>query len=405
MSSRDLRYIANLYPSLRLGGALVSISLYGPSINYCLSAHIGYKFSDINTAVIMYFFSMSAFLICLLTMKKRANWTSGEVIVTLSLAAIIILWAINYIVALNDNLNFSQYDYKRPAFALYGIAVFGLIGVVASRDLNSFLRGFFKISVVCTLILALLYIPLYDSSEQIARIGGDAGLIIGILLGQGALSALGMVWLKWTKVGWLFLFFPAILFALFMSGTRASLIAVGLNFILFFSIQKFRLRASQLIFYFWIAIIVAVFIAYLVDHLPENTLSRVTNFNLEGSENRWALLASSWIIFNDFPFGKAAGYIGLFPAEIEYSHNTTVQIILESGILSVPFILLLLLGGVRAFLLRNNDRRHLINGFLFYSIGVYLVSLSAGDAFTPQYWMVTSLLAAQGLCFFRQRKS
>jgi hypothetical protein len=344
----------------------------------------------------MYFFALPALLIGSIQMKDRASWTVGVVLVMFSLLGISVLWAANYLADYLSMVEFSSYDFKRPAFYFYGVMVFGVLGVIASRNSSSFLQGFLKTSAICSIILAMLYLPLYDSSSGLSRIGGDAGLIIGILLSQGVTSILAMIWSGWFNRAVAFFSVPVLVFAIIMSGTRSALSVVVLSLVVFGALLLGRAR-MWLVPHFFLGLVIIGVVIYLgFDFIPDETLARITNFNLEGSENRWALLTAAWAILFDYPFGKTAGYIGLFPAEIEYSHNATVQIVLEAGLFSIVFVLLLMFGIVRTFLMGGEAGSQIPRGFLFYAVGVYLVSFSAGDAYSPQYWLVTTLLAASG---------
>lgn len=380
--------------ALRLSGILTSLSLYGPSLNYSLASHVNYQFSDVTTAAIMYLFALAALVAGCRPIMHRLTWSSGRGLTALCLMGILVLWVgifCSEYVRFTEDL--SPYDFKRPAFAVYGIFIFGFIGIFASRSPISFLRGFLMTSAINSLILAILYVLIYDPESELARIGGDAGLIVGVLLGQGVASILVMVYLKWIGRVLGFLLLPMLCGALIMSGTRSAILATVFLFAFYFLFGGFGTR--RIVSFFGLSLIAAVLLYFAVDFVPGTTFDRITNFKLEGSEDRWALLSTGLEVFSDNPFGKVTGYSALFPAGIEYSHNTIFQIILEAGILSVFFVLALGFGALRSVVVEWPGAK-VLRWFLLYVFCVYLVSFSAGDAYNPQFWFVTTFLAALG---------
>lgn len=385
-------------------GVLVSLSFYLPSINYCLASSFGYHYSGSVTAGIMYSFALASIVTSSVTMRFRKNWTLGVVLTIFSLCGIFSVWLINHLIEYGSGAGFSDYDNKRLAFAFYGILLVGVLGAFGSGGASDFLRGFLRCSAISSLALALAYLPLYDPNAGLSRVGGDAGLLVGVLLSQGVTSVLAMIWLKWFDSRLGFLFLPVLLSAMVMSGTRSALSVAVFTMILFFFRQLVSQSGRVLVYYVGLLCFFVVLLIFSIDLIPDNTLERITRFNLEGSEDRSALLVAAWKIFLDNPFGKTIGFVGLFPAEIEYSHNTAIQVLVEAGVIVLPLLLLLFYGVVRSFLLGRNSGE-IIRGFSLYAIGVYLTSFSAGDAYYPQFWLVTAFLAANGLCFSRDKRT
>lgn len=382
-----------------LSGFFAALSLYSPSINYCLSGHLGYAFTDVVTGALMFLFAFLALAFGLMrnvighALKYKQLFTIGLLI------AISVIWLGNYLMEYHSGSLLSGYDVKRPFFYIYGVLCFGFIGVFASADPYNFLREFFKTSVLAAAIVCVLYLALFDSSVELARIGGDAGLIVGILIAQGGASLIAGYRMNFFKGRALVYLMPMFFVGIVMSGTRSALIALLFCVIILALSELIKLNGRYIVRLALLIVLPVVFFVFVVNTVPEQFIRRISNFNLEGSENRGELLILAFEVFGGNVLGKVTGFSEYFPAGIEYSHNTAVQILLEIGVVGLVFFLLLIITAALCLINIGKARCETVlnKGVFYYALSVFLVSLSAGSAYDPQYWMALTLFSSLGV--------
>lgn len=379
-----------------LSAIFAVISLYGPSINYCLSMKWGYSYTEVITGGIMFAFSIISLAFGFLRYAQINCLKYEQLFIFTILIGISLFWFVNYYIEYNFEGGFTGYDKKRPIFYIYGVLIFGAVGVLASVDSYNFLRDFFKTSVIATVVLCIMYLMLYDSNEETARIGGDAGLIIGILIGQGGASLFAGYKMDLYKTRIVFIMIPLLLLSIIMSGTRSALIAfVLVTIILFFNDLK-KMGINKIGVKVLLYTSSALLFLFIINKVPEQFAARIMNFNLEGSEDRGMLLKIGINILQDNLMGKVTGLYEYFPAEIEYSHNTTLQIIIEIGVVSLILYEILIAGVLMYIYNHKIFERKISSGIFYYGLSILLVSFSAGSAYDAQYWMLLTLLSTLG---------
>ncbi len=387
---------AKLRPRSAVAAAAIFAAIaFGISpLNFVLAGVLGYSFTPALTAALLLIFPLMA--LCVLYGSRREPLRWSEFVSLLAAAFVFFVWAANYAVGVLQPLWYGDYghlitafDLKRPFFFVVGFFVSALIGITASRDYEVFIPAFLKAVFVLSIVVSTLYLLTYDPYSDLNRLGGDAGLSIGILLSEGLSSGLALIFMyRRVVLRWLFPV-PIVIAGILMSGTRAALVSVAVS-----CVAASMLRPKQGFQYakYLVPLAVAVAVAvYALDFVPAATVERITTFRLEGSQSRMALLRTGVEEFLDDPFGRVVSYDRVFPAGIEYAHNTLLQMLLEGGVL-----ILIPLCIVGFFALRNIVRLKKtgkIGALLVFYAGVFTHSLSSGDAYTAPLWFCTFLLA------------
>ncbi len=123
----------------------------------------------------------------------------------------------------------TQFDYKRPYFFALGFCAAAMIGMLGSTPAGPLPPPFLKAMYGLALVLAGLYVVMDRGDADLARLGGDAGLGIGIFLSQGLVAGIALVVLA-GRIQWpIAALSMVILTGMLLSGTRAALVAVALG--------------------------------------------------------------------------------------------------------------------------------------------------------------------------------
>jgi len=381
----------------KFAGVFAALGLYAPTLSVVFFNHFEIVLPRVATALYLYIFSLTSLF---LTIYTELKITKAKKISILILMLLVIVWMLNLLKDYAFGVVASEYDEKRPLFMILAL-IYGWIGLINCGS-KIFLYGFFRMSMVMTILICINYLLRYDPISTIARIDGDVGLMVGHLCVQGLGAIFALTYNKEIKNKTNFIFTIIVILAILGSGTRSAVVSFFVIIILYVVIQD-KKESIKLMLPLLFLMLMAYY--YVGEAIPEHFLERITNFNLEGSEDRGAmiLIAISSLIEN--PFGKIIGYLGVYPAEIEWSHNVIIQIIIEIGLLGMPLLLFILIFSIRGYYLVAYLYPNKNYGLIFYTIPVIISSLSTGDAYNPQFWFVSMFLFVLGFGLLRKNKN
>lgn len=326
----------------------------------------------------------------------RFRALGGASLILLILVPVWAIWCLNYTYGVGVGWLATEFDGKRPYFFLIGPVVSGVVGIYAYCLRDRFLPTFLRGTAFFGFVLSIAYLGLYDPSDFQGRIGGDAGLLIGlaVVLVIPAVFGLAVIEGKF-RLSYL-LMLPLVAAAILLSGTRSLLVSSGAVVLLFVVLSLRSASRSRIVALSGLVIGIGL-VTYLAALLgPEESVSRITTFEFGTTDDRWRLASEGLRILGEYPWGRALGISVELGDELEYVHNSTLDILIELGFVGGVFFALLVLLAIRGLLLAVLSRRP--SPLIFIAVVVGVSSLSAGHAYNMLYWFVLLFYATAGLC-------
>lgn len=373
----------------------ISLSFYGPGLLFVVLSHFGQEVNAVLTGAVIAL--PLFFVILLLGLKECWRVVNRNSFVLFFMFFVWVAWYVIHALDVSGMVVVSDYDNKRPIFFLLGPVLMAFMGVAAYQYREFFVRQFYLISAVLSFLLSVLYVMLYDPGGFEGRVGGVAGLQIGLLLAQGVISFVVLYFFSRNLLACYALALPVLAYGILLSGTRATLVVAGVVFFYLLLISRFLSIGERKVFlrrFFPIIFVFFVAIVLAVSFGPEQSLYRITLFEYTGNDDRLQLVKTGLDFFTDHWWGQTAGFSIVWPDELEYVHNTIVQVFVEIGVFGGFFFAALLVFAMIGFFCSIKDKSVFL--LSFNALSVAILSLSAGHAYFAQFWLVLSFFAAHG---------
>lgn len=356
----------------------------------------GAEWNNVVTAVILYVPTVIA--LCLLVPNVIQTKQGYRIYLCLWL-----LICLTFIWFLVDSLNAldiavqTAYDLKRPYFFVQGVTLAGLIGLFAATNWRSFALTFMKWTLASSILVCGFYLSIYHMNMSSGRFAGATALQHAIVFSAGVscafaflfLAAKGLFRSRLFTVPVLWLSIVFLTTGILVSGTRAALLGAMVSGIVYIFLLSEHGRFRRIIVVISGLVVIA---AITIQWAPHDSIDRVSQIEVGGLNRRAQLTELALISFKHHPFGKTRGYMQALDG-VDYAHDTLLQMLLETGIIGAPILLILVIlavrGGLKYF--RSDP---LMFGFMIVLFNFVLQSFSSGSGYDPQFWFSVVFLAA-----------
>ena len=289
-----------------------------------------------------------------------------------------------------SEIEMTQFDKNRPFYFLQGFILVSFLGVFMSTQFELFVKSFLPMLFFMSMSICILYLLTYDPRVEFIRLGDGTSLSKGIALSYGCSSVLAIVFLRsvdknifsWGRP--IFLMPALILMGLgiVLSGTRGAIVGFSISFI-FFVFKQTKLAINTVII-FVLLVVLLVFVFRIDRLIPMETITRIGDFQHQGTERRVELntLAIDNLINN--PMGMTIGYEKVLDGN-QYCHNTILQLVMESGILIVPVLFVVFITLLKSLIKQIWANNYLFAYFIIFS-NVITQSYSSGSPYATFVW-------------------
>ena len=248
-----------------------------------------------------------------------------------------------------------------------------------------------------SILVCGFYLSIYHMNMSSGRFAGATALQHAIVFSAGVscafaflfLAAKGLFRSRLFTVPVLWLSIVFLTTGILVSGTRAALLGAMVSGIVYIFLLSEHGRFRRIIVVISGLVVIA---AITIQWAPHDSIDRVSQIEVGGLNRRAQLTELALISFKHHPFGKTRGYMQALDG-VDYAHDTLLQMLLETGIIGAPILLILVIlavrGGLKYF--RSDP---LMFGFMIVLFNFVLQSFSSGSGYDPQFWFSVVFLAA-----------
>jgi len=253
-----------------------------------------------------------------------------------------------------------------------------------------------KWTLASSILVCGFYLSIYHMNMGSGRFAGATALQHAIVFSAGVscafaflfLAAKGLFRSRLFTVPVLWMSIVFLTTGILVSGTRAALLGAMVSGIVYIFLLSKHGRFRRIIVVISGLVVIAVI---TIQWVPHDSIDRLSQIEVGGLNRRAQLTELALTSFEHHPFGKTRGYRQALDG-VDYAHDTLLQMLLETGIIGAPILLILVIlavrGGLKYF--RSDP---LMSGFMIVLFNFVLQSFSSGTGYDPQMWFTVLFLA------------
>ncbi|MGE5293711.1 MAG: O-antigen ligase family protein [Solirubrobacterales bacterium] len=375
----------------RNAAALIALACCIGAITSSLSELLHFRFSSLHTAMSMYLPVLAALGILLASAAR----TRGRLPQARSWVILVFFcgfWLVNYLfesVSLSQS-NLSDFDRKRMWFFVQAVLLSGLLGTLAARRGEGFIRPFLGSLCLVSAMASVLYLLNYRPNATFTRLLGERALGSAMVASFGLASCLAMLLLgsegdnRLSRSTFAMLIAAIVVnvAAVVLSATRGAALCCLASAAAFMWMMR---RSKTLLFLIAALAVISYGMVHLARiYVPKATWNRLMmqqyGFNL-----RYELSSTILDMIASYPGGKIFGYdrtnLGM-----DYSHNAILQYIAEAGLQSLPALTVLFCIAIWNLISHRADLH--VRAMALLGLPVLIESCSGGSAYNFLLWFL-----------------